>query len=253
MCRISVEPMPSMMSTPKWRLEALADLGRQRFAGGRCEPQAHVLALRQEVRSEHAGEAGRRAIKDARLDGADAAAQPLEHRLGRRPFGHQERRRPDAHRKGQSVAEAVGEEELGGGKADVALLQAEDRLAVELGRPIGVGVRMHRPFGPSGRAGRIEPEGGIVGAGSGGLGEGRGPAEEILERDLAGVERLRGARHDNRVDLVLRLGERGFQRRLDRAAGERRLGARMLEHVGEVIRREQRIDRDRNDARQHRP
>ena len=76
--------------------------------------------------------------------------------------------------------------------------------------------------------------------------------KEVLELDLAEVERLRRARHDDGVDFVIRFGERGFQRWLDRAADQRGLGARMLEHVGEIVGGEQRVDRDRNDARQHR-
>ena len=234
-------------------LEALADLGGQRFAGRRHESQAHLLALRQKLRSEHAGEAGRRAVEGGGHDVADAAAQAPEHRLRRRPLGHEQRGRADAERKGERVAEAIGEEKLGGGEADVALVQAQDRLAVKLGRPIGIGVRMHGPLGPAGRTGRIEPEGRIVGVGAGGPGQGRRAAEEILERDLVRLKRLDWARDDDRVDLVIRLGERGFQRRLDRAADERGLGARMFQHIGEIVGGEQRVDRDRDGAREHRP
>ena len=64
-------------------------------------------------------------------------------------------------------------------------------------------------------------------------------------------ERLSGARHDQRLDLVIRLRERGLQHRLDGAADQRGLGARMFEHVGEIVGGEQRVDRDRNDAREH--
>ena len=80
----------------------------------------------------------------------------------------------------------------------------------------------------------------------------RRAGEEVPELDLAGFERLSRARHDDGVDLVIRFGERGLQRRLDGAADQRGLGARMFEHVGEIVGGEQRVDRDRNDARQHR-
>ena len=46
-----------------------------------------------------------------------------------------------------------------------------------------------------------------------------------------------------------RLGQRALQRRQQRAGHEHRLRARVLEHVGVVVRREQRVDRHRDDAR----
>ena len=76
-------------------------------------------------------------------------------------------------------------------------------------------------------------------------------ARKSLELDFARFERLSRARHDDGVNLVIRFGERGLQRGLDRAADQRGLGARMLEHVGDVVGGEQRVDRDRNDAGQH--
>ena len=85
-----------------------------------------------------------------------------------------------------------------------------------------------------------------------GLRQRRRAGEKVLELDFAEVERLSRARHDDGVDLVIRFGERGLQHRLDRAADQRDLGARMLEHVGEIVGGEQRVDRDRNDAREHR-
>ena len=87
---------------------------------------------------------------------------------------------------------------------------------------------------------------------AGRLQERRRAGEKILERDLAEVERLSRARHDDRMDLVIRFGQRRLQRRLDRAADEDGLGARMLEHVSEVVGGEQGVDPDRNGARQHR-
>ena len=56
-------------------------------------------------------------------------------------------------------------------------------------------------------------------------------------------------RDDDFVDFVVRLGERAFQQRLQRAADNGRLGARMFQHVGVVVRGEQRVDGDRDDSR----
>jgi len=49
--------------------------------------------------------------------------------------------------------------------------------------------------------------------------------EERLELDLAEFERLGRARHDDLVHLVVRFGQRAFQRRLQGAAHECGLGA----------------------------
>ena len=204
------------------------------------------------IGSEDAGKAGRRAVEDGRLHAPDAAPPALEQSLWCRPLGHQERGRADGERKSQRIAEAIGEEELGGREADVGLLQAEDRLAIKLGRPVRVGVRMHGSLRPAGRTRRIEPERGIVGLGAGRLHERRLAGEKVVELDLAEVERLGGARHYDRVDLMVRLCQRSFQRRLDRAADKRCLGPRMFEHVGEIIGGHQRVDRHRRDAREHR-
>ena len=160
---------------------------------------------------------------------------------------------PTRERKGQRVAEAVGEEELGGREADVVFAQSEDRLAVELDGPIGVGVGMDGSLRPASRAGRIEPEGGVVGTGPGGPGEGRAAGEKGLELGLAEFERLGRARDDDLVDLVVGSGQRRLQHRFDRAADDRGLGARMLEHEGVVVGGEQGVDRNRDHAGEHRP
>ena len=158
MCSISVEPMPSTISTPKWRLEPLADLRGQRLAGRGDESQRDVLAARQPGRGQHAGEAGRRAVEHRGLHAADAAGEPLERGVGRGPLGHQQHGGADAHRERERIAEAVGEEELGRGEAHVALGEAEDGLAVELAGPVGIGVRVHRALRSTGRTRRVQPE-----------------------------------------------------------------------------------------------
>ena len=73
---------------------------------------------------------------------------------------------------------------------------------------------MDGPLGASGRAGRVEPEGGVVGVGPGGAGERGVGAEKGLELGLAEFERLGRARDDDLVDLVVGLGQRGLQGRL---------------------------------------
>ena len=87
---------------------------------------------------------------------------------------------------------------------------------------------------------------------AGGLHQRLSAGDKVLERDLAEVERLSRARHHDRVNLMIRFGQRRLQRRLDRAAHENGLGPRVLEHVGEVVGGEQGVHSNRNDARQHR-
>ncbi len=84
------------------------------------------------------------------------------------------------------------------------------------------------------------------------LRERRRAAKEILELDFLRLERLSRARHDDGVDFVIRFRERGLQRRLDRAADQHGLGARMLKHIGEIVGGKQRVDRNRDHPRQHR-
>ena len=52
-----------------------------------------------------------------------------EHHLRRRPLGQQHGGGADRHRKRHGVAEAVGEEQLGGGEDEIVLAHAEALLA----------------------------------------------------------------------------------------------------------------------------
>jgi hypothetical protein len=72
-------------------LEALADLGRQRFARRGTEPKRKRLLFREIRIGEQGCVQGRNAIENRRLP----FDEPLEHRGGRRALGHQDRRRAD--------------------------------------------------------------------------------------------------------------------------------------------------------------
>ena len=73
MCSISVEPMPSTMSTPKWRLKRSPISAGSASPADESESQRHILPRRQNVGREQAGVAGRRAVEHRRPDAADAA------------------------------------------------------------------------------------------------------------------------------------------------------------------------------------
>ena len=193
-------------------LEPLADVGRQRLAGRRDEPQGDLVALRQDRGGEHAGEAGRRAVEDRGLDAADLSAPAPEHRFRRWPLAHQQHRRANGEREGQRVAEPVGEEQLRRREADVVPAKPQDRLAVELGGPVGVRLGVDGALRPASRPRRIEPEGGIVGVRAGRPRERRVSVQERLELDLAELHGLARTRDHHFVDLMVGLGEGGFQR-----------------------------------------
>ena len=124
----------------------------------------------------------------------------------------------------------------------------EHRLAVELGSEIRVGVRMHRAFRAPGRARGVQPERRIIAMRAGGTRHRRVGFDHGFKRDLAEIERGDRMRHDHLADLVITLGQSPLDRRQDIAAGQHGLGARMFEHVGVVVRGQQRIDCDRHDA-----
>ena len=254
MCSISVEPMPSTMSTPKCALEAFADLGRQRLAGGGHQAQRDVASRRQVGSGQHAGEAGGRAVEHGRLARPPTPpSQRLKVGVGRRPLGHQQRRRADAHREAQRIAQAVGEEQLGRREADVGLAQAQHALAVQLGRPVGVGVRVHGALGAAGRARRIEPEAGVVGARSRRAWPAAGgPARRPRTRLRPGCSGATGRETMTLRHFVIGLDHRRRQRRQQCARHQHRLRARVLQHVGVVVGGQQRVHGHRHQAGVHR-
>ena len=184
---------------------------------------------------------------------ADLAAPALEDGLGRRPLGHQQRGGAHAHREAQRIAQAVGEEQLGGGEAHVVLAQLQHALAVQLGRPVRVGVRVHGALGAAGGARGIEPERRVVGAG-GSAGGRRCGLHEGLQSKAAKLDLGRpcsGASGRDTITLLHFVVARVIaarQRRQQRARHQHRLRARVLQHVGVVVGGEQRVHRHRHEA-----
>ena len=148
------------MSTPKWRLEALADLGRQRFAGRRDQAQRHLLR----APAGSGARACRRSRSARRRTRSGAAADAAEPALGRwrpasaaRPSGSSSRPRSSgrsARCPGRRRRTAWRRRSRHPSRAGPA------PAAVELGGPVGVGVRVHRALGAAGGPGRVEPEAG---------------------------------------------------------------------------------------------
>ena len=156
---------------------SLPQLLRQRLARGGADPELESRMVREVGRGKERGIERGDAVEDRRLP----FDQPLEHRVGRRALGHQDRRRADRQRKGQRVTQAVGEEELRGREHDVGFADAEDGLAVELGGGDEVRVEMHRALRRSGRARRVEPEAHVVAGGRSRVGRRVFPHEQLFE------------------------------------------------------------------------
>ena len=230
------------------RLEALAQLGRQRLAGRGHQPKRHLPARRQGRVGQHAGKARGGAVEHRRPEAGHAAGQALEGGGGRGALGHQQGGGAHAHGEGEGIAQAVGKEQLGRRKADVVLVQLQHALGVQLAGPVGVGVRVHRALGPAGGAAGIQPEGRVVGLGGRGLGQRRVRGDEGAEVDLPRLQGRQRMRDDHALHLVVALDHGGRERGQQRARHQHRLGARVLQHVGVVVGRQQGVDGHRHQA-----
>ena len=128
---------------------ASSHVWRQRFACGSAAAQIQLFAPGQ-VRTRQQGAVKRRhAIKNSRPVFLQDAANCLRCRT----IAQQHRGRANGKWKGQSIAEAVGEEQLGRRKDNVALLNAENWLSVKLGGANHTRLHMHDALRCTGGAG----------------------------------------------------------------------------------------------------
>ena len=197
MCSISVEPMPSRMSVPTTsRQRSPTCAGSASPAETQMRKRVRAGAARNVLVRQHGGVKRWHAEENRRL----LAPHHLEHGVGRRPLRQQHRGGADRHRKRHGVAEAVGEEQLGGGIDDVVLADAKHLLAIEFCRRHQARMDVARALGLAGRAGRIEPEGDLVGDGRRGETSGL-PVSEILEHDAVAWPRTPPCRRRCRQPL----------------------------------------------------
>lgn len=145
------------------RGEALADVLRQRLAGGGGDAHVHLSSCRQVRRGEHRCIERWYTVENRRTLTTRLIDKSLEHRLRRRPFSHQHDACADRQRKRQRVTQPVRKKQLRGREDDVVFAHTENRLAVQLGRPIKIRMRVHRPLWPAGRARRVQPEADVIG------------------------------------------------------------------------------------------
>ena len=277
------------MGAPKRSSQAAPNLRRQRLAGrdreaqprravpgaagrlrvpGQCAggPPAHGRAglLRAGRLREHRAVERRYAVEDRRL----VLAQDCHHRVRRRAAGEDHRGRTDIERKGHAVAEAVGEEELGGGIDEIVLPDPEGRHAVVLGGGDQIAVQVHGALRRAGGAGGVEPERDVVAGGGRCVEFGRRSREQIREPVMsvsAGpCRRLRvagGIAPCRRLRVVLRLAsgdhdlldvglirERGCEPVEQRFAHDDDARPRVAQQVRVVARSQQGINWDRHAA-----
>ena len=151
-----------MMSKAERALPAPIDVSRQRLAGRNAEAHRRKVEARRSIRDvEHRRIRRRHGEEQRRF----AARGKLEDCFRQRPARIQDRRRADAEREIQRVAEPVGEEELGDRVCPLVLRDAQDVLAEMIAAERHVVVQMDRALGEAGRARAIEPKRGVVFAG----------------------------------------------------------------------------------------
>ncbi len=110
---------------------------------------------------------------------------------------------------------------------------------------------MHRALGPTGRARRVEPEAGVVGAGGGRACHRGVAAHKVLERQLGRMRWRHRSGYDDLLHLVVGLDHGRRQSRQQGARHQHRLRPSVFEHVGVVVSGEQGIDGNRHDAGVH--
>ena len=131
--------------------------------------------------------------------------------------------------------------ELAGREAHVALGDAEHVLAIKLRGRHRARVHMPHALRHAGRAGRIEPERDLVARC---LGRRR---RALRLEQFAEIRILRGRIADQHQRFERKARHRGLGDFQERRRDEQRLGARILEDVAELLDRQQRVERDRND------
>ncbi len=224
MCSISVEPIPSMISTPKRAVQFLP------ISSGSGSP-ADVHS-----RSASSSRAGRSGCTSSAPNSvgtpqkivARCVRRIVLDRVGRRARRVQHRRRADRHRKRQRVAQPVREEQFRRGVHDVVLAHPEHVLREQLRGANQAGLHVHGALRLAGRARRVQPEAHVVGPRRRGVGERRRARGQRRERRMrAGVRAARighdeAARSSSRAARLLRTAAAARRRRSPLSRGCRR-------------------------------
>ena len=167
----------------------------------------------------------------------------VRRRPGRQQHGGGARR----HRKGQRIAEPVGEEQLGHRIADVAVLDAEDGPGIKLIGELEIGMGVHGSLGLAGRAGGVEPKAHVVARGRRGHGFGFGGGEQIVEA-LVTVRRLAGHDDVGEISGDISRGDGALEFWQQLRGDDQQPGAGILQHEAVIVFAHQRVDRHRDHA-----
>ena len=162
----------------------------------------------------------------------------------RRPLGIEHRGGADRHRKGQRVAEAIGEKQFCRRQADIVLANAEHLLGIGVRGRGEIGMQMPHALGHAGRARRIQPERRLVGMGRGGR-ECIAFAREFVGQFLVAMRVLAG---DDDMIEIRHPPEHVLDHRQQRFGDEQHPRAAIRQHIGVLIRGQQRVERHRHDA-----
>ena len=158
-------------------------------------------------------------------------------------FSHQDTGGARMHGKGQTVAQAIGEEQLGRGEHHVSVPQPEHLARIELGRVPQTGVAVQRALWPSRRARGIEPESNVVAQAGVRRLRGRRPGHQGGEIQIRTV---RAAGHHLAIPPAQ--GDRRLDRLQQRGGDQRQPCVAVGQDVGVVVSRKQRVQRYRDQA-----
>ena len=133
---------------------------------------------------------------------------------------------------------------------DIVLAHADHGLAEQSRRIHQAGVDVLGALGGAGRARGIEPESGFVGMGVDGREFVRRLGQKVRKFKLLA---LGAGADDHDMSKIRRLGQRRPQNRQKRRRNQQHGGARIREHVGVLVRCQQRVEADRHDSRADSP
>ena len=238
-CNSSVEPTPSRISTPNRDFQLLpTNSGSASPADVQTRNRLPPRSLLQRLIVEHRRKQRRHAEEDAGI----VAVHQREHGRRRRALGVENRGGADRHRKGQGIAEAIGEKQFRRRQSDIVLADAEHLFGVGLGGGGQARMQMPHALGHAGRARRIQPEGRFVGMR-------RHRCKCIaLARDLVGefLVPVGVATGNNDMLEIRHPPDHVLHHRQQRFGDEQHPGAAIRQHIGVLIRRQQRVERHRH-------
>ncbi len=162
----------------------------------------------------------------------------LEHGLGQRTMRVENALTAHAHGEVHVIAQAIGEEELGGREGPVLRRDAKHLKRVGLGADHHVVLEMHGTLGEARRARRVEPEAGIVPGGVLGLEGSGGLGQPRLVGDMTWPRR---AHHDHVLQMA-RVGENRPRLGEERLRDHGHAGTAVIEEIEIVLGAHHRVD-----------